>query len=56
MASRIKADERSVAMHMLKEAWAADKLHNHVDHFHWINSAEYLSVADFTAIGRAVWE
>ena len=55
-APRIKADERSVAMHMLKEAWAADKLHNHVDHFHWINSAEYLSVADFTAIGRAVWE
>ena len=54
-APKIKGDEKSIAMHMLKETWQMDKLHNYVDEFHWINSTGLFSVSDFAAIAREVW-
>jgi len=54
-APKVKADERTVAMHLLKDAWAYDEAHNSVDHYHWIGSTGALSVSDFEAVAREVW-
>ena len=48
--------EEQAAVHLLIEFWNHETEESSLDHFHWINEAEYLSVAQLAAIGRAVWE
>jgi hypothetical protein len=48
--------EEQAAVHLLIEFWKQETKESSLDHFHWINKAEYLSVAQLAAIGRAVWE
>ena len=52
---RTEADERTVAAHMLLEAWRDDAEHQLMDHYHWNNNAGCLSVEDVQAIAREVW-
>ena len=54
-APRLKADEKSIAMHMLKHIWEVDRRHHLIDEFHWINSTGALSVAELQSIAREVW-
>ena len=54
-APRVKADEKSIAMHMLKHIWEVDCRHHLIDQFHWINSTGALSVAELQSIAREVW-
>lgn len=48
--------ERQAAVHLLIDAWRAERSDGSLDHFHWINEDGLLSVADLMAIGRAVWD
>ena len=54
-APRLKADEKSIAMHMLKHIWEVDCRQHLIDQFHWINSTGALSVAELQSIAREVW-
>ena len=47
--------EREAAIHLLLEYWKFQAGEDGLDHFHWINEAAYLSVADVMAIAREVW-
>ena len=46
---------KQAAVHLLTDFWKFDAKENGVDQFHWINEAEYLSVAELAAIARVVW-
>ncbi len=48
-------EETIAATFLLLDAWSADALVTTLDHFHWINQAELLSVEELGAIGRVVW-
>jgi hypothetical protein len=48
--------EEQAAVHLLIEFWKHEAEESSLDHYHWINEADYLSVAQLAAIGRAVWE
>ena len=52
---KTEADERTVATHMLMEAWKADAEYQEDDHYHWINNTGCLSVEEIQAIARQVW-
>lgn len=54
-APRVRADEKSIAIHMLKHIWEVDRRQHLIDQFHWINSTGALSVADLQSIAREVW-
>ena len=54
-APRVRADEKSIAIHMLKHIWEVDCRHHLIDQFHWINSTGALSVSDLQSIAREVW-
>ena len=54
-APRVRGDEKSIAMHMLKHIWEVDCRHHLIDQFHWINSTGALSVSDLQSIAREVW-
>ena len=54
-APRVRGNEKSIAMHMLKHIWEVDRRHHLIDQFHWINSTGALSVADLQSIAREVW-
>ena len=54
-APRVRADEKSIAMHMLKHIWEVDCRHHLIDQFHWINNTGLLSVEEVQAIAREVW-
>jgi hypothetical protein len=47
--------QEEAAVHLITEFWKDEAEESSLDHFHWINEAEYLSVAQMAAIGRAVW-
>ena len=49
-----EADERTIAAHMLLEAWK-DEANELLDHYHWINNTGCLGVDDIQAIARKVW-
>ena len=49
-----EADERTIAAHMLLEAWK-DEANELLDHYHWINNTGCLEVEDIKAIARKVW-
>jgi hypothetical protein len=48
--------EEEAAVHLLIEFWKRETEKSSLNHFHWINEDDYLSVAQLAAIGRAVWE
>jgi hypothetical protein len=48
-------NQMQAAAYLLLEFWKYDVQNGGVDCFHWINEAEYLTVADLAAIARAVW-
>ena len=48
-------DDRTAAIHLLIDFWRFDANEGGVDEFHWINEAEYLSIAELAAIAREVW-
>jgi hypothetical protein len=47
--------QRQAAVHLLIAFWRFDAENNKLDEYHWINDADYLSVADISAIAREVW-
>ena len=53
--SLASADERTAAIHLLIDFWRFDAKEGDVDEFHWINEADYLSIAELAAIARGVW-
>jgi hypothetical protein len=53
--SLASADERTAAIHLLIDFWRFDAKEGDVDEFHWINEADYLSIAELAAIAREVW-
>ena len=54
-APRVRGNEKSIAMHMLKHIWEVDRRQHLIDQFHWINSTGALSIAELQSIAREVW-
>ena len=51
-----KVPSSVAAVYLLLDAWTEDIRETpSLDKFHWINAAEFLSVGEINAIGRAVW-
>jgi len=48
-------DEHEAAVHLVMALWREEISQGDLDHFHWINQDGYLSVAEWMAMGRAVW-
>ena len=53
--SLASSDDRTAAIHLLIDFWRFDAKEGDVDEFHWINEADYLSIAELAAIAREVW-
>jgi hypothetical protein len=49
-------DRRQVAIHLMIALWKDEASSCDFDHFHWVNQSGHFTVADWMAIGRAVWE
>ena len=49
-------DPRQVAIHLMLALWKDEASICDLDHFHWVNQSGLLTVADWMAVGRAVWE
>ena len=43
------------AAYLLLDSWTEETRDSDPGHFHWINKADFLSVEELHAIGRAVW-
>lgn len=54
-APRLKVSARVAATYLLLDAWSACIRQTELDHFHWINKAEFLSVEELVAMGRVAW-
>ena len=54
-APRIKADPKTVAIHLLIEAFKWRKKEEGLDQFHGITSNEFLNFDEIQAIAREVW-
>ena len=54
-ASKKGISEKVAAVYLLIDAWNYEREFDELDHFHIINTVEFLSVAEFRAIGRVVW-
>ena len=52
---RCRADERTIAIHLIMEFWRCEAEHQDVDHFHWINHTGLLDVGEIKAIAREIW-
>ena len=52
---RCRADERTIAIHLIMEFWKGEAEHQAVDHFHWINNTGLLDVAEIRSIAREIW-
>ena len=48
-------DIEPAAVYMLIEYWQREAKIGAVDHYHWINEAEFLSVAQINAMAGLVW-
>lgn len=55
-ANKVKADEKIIALHMLRGAWLESIRHEALDHFHFIGNTGFLDVSEIQAVGRDVWE
>jgi hypothetical protein len=54
-ALRSGLSQHVAATHLLVALWKEEATERHLDHFHWISAEGELTVADWMAIGRAVW-
>ena len=52
---RCRADEKTVAIHLILHFWKWDAQYHDVDHYHWINNTRLLSVGDMQAMAGEVW-
>lgn len=52
---RRDVSERQAAVYLLLDFWQEQTDEEDLDHFHWINTEAYLSVAEVMAIAREVW-
>ncbi len=46
---------KAAAVYLVLDGWVQELPDSGLDHFHWINSANFLSIEEFRAIGRIVW-
>ena len=46
---------REAAHHLVMRRWHTEAAERSLDHFHWVSQEGDLAVADWMAIGRAVW-
>lgn len=53
--SKAGVSERQAAQYLVMEFWKYEKEWNDLEHFHWINVASYLSVAEMLSISAQVW-
>lgn len=53
--SKAGISERQAAQHLLRAFWEYEKEENDLDHYHWINAAEFLSVRELKSIAVTVW-
>ena len=53
--NKVKADEGTIAAHMLIKIFEFESNNSSLDRFHTINNTGCLSVEDVQAIGREVW-
>ena len=53
--NKVKADERTIAAHMLLKILKFEAKHSSLDRIHMINNTGCLSVEDVQTIGREVW-
>jgi hypothetical protein len=51
----VKADEKTIALHMLRGAWMESIRHEELDHFYFIGNTGFLDVSEIQAVGRDVW-
>jgi len=49
------ADKKTAALYLIKDLWCYEKNEYSLDHFHILDNVGLLTVAEFMAIGRAVW-
>ena len=52
---RKDCSEHQAAVHLLRATWQSEYADSGLDHFHWVNDFDLLSVADLAAISRVVW-
>ena len=52
---RCRADERTIAIHLILEFWKCEAEHQAVDHFHWINHTGLLDIGEIKSLVREVW-
>jgi hypothetical protein len=48
-------DAKTAATYLLLDAWKAEKVKSHLDHYFLIDEEGLLSIGDFSAIARNVW-
>lgn len=48
--------EKQAAVYLLHDYWLDSMEDEGLDHFHWINEEQYLSVAEVMAIAKGVWQ
>lgn len=46
---------KTAAAYLLLDSWTEEIRESSLDHFHWINKVDFLSVEELHAIGRVVW-
>jgi len=49
-------DKKTAAIYLLLDAWSFEQEFLELEHFHILNAVELLSVPEFRAIGRVVWD
>ena len=54
-ADKVEADEKTIALHMLRGAWLESIRHEELDHYHFIGNTGFLDVSELQAVGRDVW-
>ena len=51
---RCRANERTIAIHLIMEFWKCEAEYQDLDHFHWINHTGLLDVGEIKAIAREI--
>jgi hypothetical protein len=46
--------KKTASIYLLMDAWKFERDRNELDHFHFLDNAELLSVAEFMAIARQI--
>jgi hypothetical protein len=54
-APKSSVDEKNAAIYLLLDAWMSEASNTSLDHYHWIDCPDLLSVAEISEIARNVW-